>query len=109
MKRLLHLAAPAAGALAALQPAAAFAQDSDAAAGLFGGTFALCCTGIFSLVMIALLVMWVWMLIDVIKRPEEQFEGGMSKVVWIVLMVFFSYIAAIIYYFMIYKKLGKAA
>ena len=42
---------------------------------------------------------WLWMLIDCIKR---QFE---DKTMWILLIIFFSFIGAILYYFMMRKKL----
>lgn len=89
----------------------AWAQSSDGgdAAGAAIGIAGFCCWGLFMVVLIGLLVLWVWMLIDLIKRPDTDFTGGMSKVVWIVLMIFFSYIAAVIYYFAVYRKLGKAA
>jgi hypothetical protein len=89
----------------------AWAQTSDGgdAAGAAIGIAGFCCWGLFMVVLIGLLVLWVWMLIDLIKRPDTDFTGGMSKVVWIVLMIFFSYIAAAIYYFVVYRKLGKAA
>ena len=103
------------GAAAALWPSVAMAQDSsggNAAGGAIGFAF-LCCYGIVILVFLALFVFWIWMLIDLIKRPETQFEAGMNKTVWLVLMIvslFFSlyWVVALIYYFMIYRKLGKA-
>ncbi len=42
---------------------------------------------------------WLWMLIDCIKR---QFK---DKTMWILLIIFFSFIGAILYFFMMRKKL----
>jgi hypothetical protein len=42
---------------------------------------------------------WLWMLIDCIKR---QFE---DKTMWILLIIFFNFIGAILYFFMMRKKL----
>lgn len=86
----------------------AFAQgDIDDAAGGAFGLFFLCCWGIFALVMLGLLVLWVLMLIDCIKRPDDKFPNPSdnTKVIWIVLLVLFSYLAAIFYYFMVKKKI----
>lgn len=109
MKRAGWLVTTAAAALG--RPGVAWAQSSNGgdAAGAVIGLVGFACWALFMVVLIGLLVLWVWMLIDLIKRPDTDFTGGMSKVVWIVLMIFFSYIAAIIYYFTVYKKLGKAA
>lgn len=42
---------------------------------------------------------WLWMLIDCIKRKFED------KTMWILLIIFFSFIGAILYFFMMRKKL----
>lgn len=58
------------------------------------------------------LVFWVIMLIDVAKRPAWQFPDArpdsQNKVVWILLVALAGWIGALIYYFMIYKKMGKS-
>lgn len=44
------------------------------------------------------LIFTIWMIVDAAKRNFDQ------KVMWILLMVFFGWIAALIYYFMIKRK-----
>ncbi|PKM92346.1 MAG: hypothetical protein CVU81_00920 [Euryarchaeota archaeon HGW-Euryarchaeota-1] len=46
-------------------------------------------------------VLWIVMLIDCIKRdfPKEN-----EKILWILIIALTSYIGAIIYYFLIYRK-----
>lgn len=95
--------------------APAIAQDyggGDAAV----GTFVLCCYGIILLLGLAGLVLWVWMLIDVLQRQEYEFPNstGNSKTMWLVIMgvsfvIGASLIAAIIYYFMVYKKVRRGS
>lgn len=109
MKRAGWLLTTLAATLSRTGVAWAQASDGGDAAGAAIGLVGFACWALFMVVLIGLLVLWVWMLIDLIKRPDSAFTGGMSKVVWIVLMIFFSYIAAVIYYFVVYRKLGKAA
>jgi hypothetical protein len=54
--------------------------------------------------------LWVWMLIDAAKRDEKQFpgEGSDQRLIWILIIVLTNWVGALIYYFLIYKKMGKA-
>lgn len=58
----------------------------------------------------ALLVLWILMLIDVIQRDEKDFhsESKDQKIIWLLVILLTSYIGACIYYFMVYKKFGRA-
>ncbi len=87
----------------------AFAQD-DAVGTAIGGTFGigiLCCQGIFFIIAIAGLVFWVLMLVDVIKRQDDQFPNPSenTKIIWILIVVLLSWIGALVYYFMVKKKM----
>ncbi len=53
---------------------------------------------ILGIVGLAVLIFWVWMLIDCIKRDFE------NKVVWILILVFTGILGAIIYYFVVKRK-----
>ena len=55
-------------------------------------------------------VLWVFMLIDVVKRDDKDFpaKGENQKLIWILVVVLTSYIGAGIYYFLVYKKKGAA-
>lgn len=55
---------------------------------------------VFGLV-IGLFILWVLMLIDVLQK---KFKGENEKILWVLVLVFASWIGALIYYFMIYKK-----
>jgi hypothetical protein len=108
MKRSFKMFAPlAVGATTLLSATPAYAQYDDVA-GAGVGLFGCLCYGIFLLVGFALFVLWVWMLIDSIARNDWEYpEGSGSKVLWIVLLILFSYLAAIIYYFMVFRKLKR--
>lgn len=70
--------------------------------------------GLFYLIAIlastALLVMWILMLVDVIQRNEKDFgsESKDQKILWLLIILLTSYIGSVLYYFMIYRKFGRA-
>jgi len=51
-------------------------------------------------------VLWVFMLIDVLKRTDWHDEN--EKVLWIVLLLVIGQIGAIAYYFVVRQPRGKA-
>ncbi len=54
---------------------------------------------------VALIVLWLWMLIDCLKRPDGKFKpgGDNAKLIWIFVIIFTGFIGALIYYFLIKK------
>jgi len=56
------------------------------------------------------IIIWIFMLIDVIKRGEKDFPGKDTnqKLLWVLVIVFTSYIGSLIYYFLVYRKQGAA-
>ncbi len=56
---------------------------------------------------IAGLVFWIFMIVDVVQR--QNWENEQDKTVWILVVILAGYIGAIIYYFVIRKKLGPAS
>lgn len=62
------------------------------------------------LINLAGVVFWIWLLIDVIKRKDNDFgsKSDNQKLIWILILVFTSYLGALIYFFMVYKKQGAA-
>ena len=117
---LSRAAATAAISATALAPAAtAHASDyttgsneisSTAAASIFGGL------GIFIFVFvaigIALFVLWILMLIDALQRknwPDENQKNTWLIILIVSFVIGVSPLAAIIYYFMVRKPLGKAS
>lgn len=91
----------------------ALAQDiSDEAFGETFGIFFLCCWGLIAIAALALLVFWIFMLVDCVKRENNQFPNASdnTKTIWLVILIvsFFInlyWLAAIIYYFMVKKKM----
>ncbi len=55
---------------------------------------------------ILFLVLWVWMLIDCIKRPDDEFAigGNYAKIIWIIVIIFAGLIGALIYFVLIKKE-----
>ncbi|MCZ7402141.1 MAG: PLDc N-terminal domain-containing protein, partial [Candidatus Methanoperedens sp.] len=53
----------------------------------------------------ALIVLWLSMLIDCLKRPDGKFKpgGDNAKLIWIFVIIFTGFIGALIYYFLIKK------
>jgi hypothetical protein len=97
----------------------AYAQDlsstgSDAAAG--GVVIATwCCLGVFSLLGLALFILWVWMVVDAFGRQEYEFpnSSGNSKNLWIILLLVLGLLIQVwwvigpIYYFIVFKKIKR--
>lgn len=73
-------------------------DTSTSAGGVALGIGVMIFIGIMVLVGLVLLIFTIWMIVDAAKRDFDQ------KVMWILLMVFFGWIAAIIYYFMVKRK-----
>ncbi len=61
---------------------------------------------ILILAAIVLLISWLWMLIDCLKRPDDMFKfgGNNAKLIWVLVIIFTGFIGALIYYFLIKKK-----
>ncbi len=51
-------------------------------------------------------VLWLWMLIDCLKRPDDRFAigGDYAKLIWVLVIIFVGFIGALIYYFLIKRK-----
>jgi len=94
-------------------------ESSVADAGI---TSSLCCLqggfscvfGIIWLLVMAIsvvgIIFWILMLIDLVKREDDQFgsESKDQKMLWLLIVLLTSYVGALVYYFMVYKKVGKA-
>ena len=114
LKRSIKFFAPlTVGAATLMTATPAFAQYEDAAGAGIGFGF-LCCYGLFALIGLALFVLNVWMIIDAIGRQEYEYPNstGNSKNTWIILLIVgivfgFGWIVAVVYYFMVYKKVKR--
>ena len=91
-------------------PGIALAQSgrsSGAAAGVFIGIFFIFIIILYMLffaIAIAAFVLWIIMLVDAAQRTNWENEN--DKTVWILIIVLTGGIGALIYYFMVRKKLG---
>lgn len=58
---------------------------------------------LFVPVFVFVIVFWLWMLIDCLKRPDDKFAigGNNAKLIWILVIIFTGLIGALIYYFLI--------
>ncbi|SNQ60481.1 PLDc N-terminal domain-containing protein [Candidatus Methanoperedens nitratireducens] len=61
---------------------------------------------ILILAVIVLLIFWLWMLIDCLKRPDEKFAigGNNARLIWVLVIIFIGFIGALLYYFLIIKR-----
>jgi len=57
--------------------------------------------GLFFLLIIGSLALWIWMLVDCIKR---KFKKEDEKIIWLLVIILVQVIGAIIYYFVIKRK-----
>ena len=76
--------------------------------------FMILCWGVLAIIGLLLLVLWIVTLVDCIKRSNDEFPGTgeNTKTIWlIVLIVTFVvnlwWIAAIVYYFVVMKKMPR--
>ena len=56
------------------------------------------------------IVFWIFMLIDLVKRDDKKFSvrDKDQKLIWILILVLTGWIGALVYYFVVYKKIGKS-
>ena len=100
-----------AGLFAVFVPNIAFAQEDGAsvAAAILGIVFVLL-SMIFVMAWFAfcafVMVYWILMLIDVVKR--DNWESENDKVLWILVVLLAGIVGAVIYRFVVISKLGKA-
>ncbi len=80
-------------------------KEDAAGGGIVAGM--ICLWVFFVAIWIFLLVVWIIMLIDVVKRPNDQFPGGgeNTKTIWLVVVILTGGIGAIVYYFVVKKKM----
>lgn len=63
---------------------------------------------IFVPVFVFVIVFWLWMMIDCLKRQDDKFAigGNNAKLIWVLVIIFTGLIGALIYYFLI-KRTGS--
>jgi len=82
-------------------------MDPNAAAGIaaaFGGFFL-----IMMIVLVVLGVFTIWMFIDAIIRNDNEYPNGNGKIMWILLIIFVGFIPAVIYFFVVKKKIPRGS
>ena len=75
---------------------------SDSGDGLAGLFITLCCC----IISLPFFIAWVWLLIDAIKRDYPAGKEN-EKVVWILVLLFGSWIGALVYYIVVKKGYDK--
>lgn len=83
----------------------------------FGSIALLCYMGmmLFYIAMFAItiggLIFWIFMLVDVAKRPDDAFPnpGPNTKLSWVLIVALANWIGAIIYYFIVKRKMEEVA
>jgi hypothetical protein len=90
------------------ETAKAVGAAGTAVAGAMGVFFILWLAlwALMMLLALGLTALWIWMLVDVIKR---EFPQPNDKTTWILVVVLAGQIGALIYYFMIKRKYDQAA
>ena len=88
---------------------AAIATGSTAVLGLAG--IWICFIVVFWLIGVFLFVVWIMMLVDCAKRDNSEFPnaGESTKTMWLLIVILTSGVGAIIYYFMVRKKMPRKA
>ncbi len=56
---------------------------------------------------IVVFIFWLWMLIDCLKRQDDTFAigGNYAKLIWVLVIIFTGIIGALLYYFLIKRKI----
>ncbi len=69
--------------------------------------FPFCIVPFIWLIVLGLLGLWIWMLVDCIKRDEEDFPsmGENTKLIWILIVILTGWLGGIIYFFMVKQKM----
>lgn len=62
---------------------------------------------LFVPVFLFVIAFWLWMLIDCLKRQDDKFAvgGNYAKLIWVLVMIFTGFIGALLYYFLIKRKI----
>jgi|GEM_PF-6362403 len=78
----------------------------------FVSLFYILCCGIFYFALIAIgigvSILWIIMLIDLIKRDEDKYESPNERMLWLIVLLLAGWLGIVLYYFMVYKKYGRA-
>ena len=62
------------------------------------------------LIYAAIVVYWIWSIVDVVKRPDNEWRAaGQSKVLWLVLIILLGILGSVIYHVLIRRSLRNAA
>jgi len=88
---------------------AAIAAVGTTALGLAG--IWICFFVVLGLAYIFLFVLWIMMLVDCAKRDNSEFPnaGESTKTMWLLIVILTNGVGAIIYYFMVRKKMPRKA
>lgn len=89
-------------------------MDND----VFSSVFSLCPCGIWAFALsiqfsawgiaLFLLFLWVLFLADALKRPDSVYASKDERLIWVLILILTGWIGIVLYYFLIYRKYGKA-
>ena len=66
--------------------------------------------GVIALLVLASTVLWVWTLVDVLRRPDQQYAAaGQTKLVWLIVVFFGHIIGSILWLVVARPQLQRAA
>lgn len=66
--------------------------------------------GVVALLALASTVLWVWSLVDVLRRPDGEYAAaGQTKLVWLLVVVFGHVIGSILWLVVARPQLQRAA
>ena len=89
-------------------------MEASDALGLGIGAFAIICWVVFALIGLFLFIVWIITIVDCAKRKEDNFpsKAENAKTIWLIVLIAswvvgLSWLAAIIYYFMVMKKMPR--
>lgn len=90
-------------------------MNNIAASGILGSlsiiSVVFCCFYLLLIIFsLAMTIFWIWMIVDLATRDDNNFGESFKdnpKVIWLLIVLFTSWIGGLIYYFMIYKKYPK--
>lgn len=60
------------------------------------------------ILMVAGIIFWIMMIIDIVRRDDSEFKSSNERVVWILVVALTSYIGALIYYFAAKRPMDEA-
>jgi hypothetical protein len=66
--------------------------------------------GFVLLLALAVMCAWLWALVDIVRRPDQEFAAaGQNKILWVVVVALLHVIGVLLYLFIARPALQRAA